>query len=39
MTEHPSRSFWREFWPKTLVIMGVVLALWLLEHYGFIRRW
>ena len=39
MTESSNHSFWREFWPKALFIAGVVLALWLLEHYGIIRRW
>lgn len=36
----PSKGgFWRELWPKALVIVAIVAALWLLEHYGFIRRW
>lgn len=32
-------SFWRELWPKALIIVAIVAALWLLEHYGIIRRW
>ena len=39
MSSSPGRSFWREFWPKALIIAVVVVALWLLEHYGIIRRW
>ena len=32
-------GLWGELWPKTLIIVAIVAALWLLEHYGFIRRW
>lgn len=32
-------SFWGEFWPKALIIIALIAALWLLEHYGIIRRW
>jgi hypothetical protein len=35
----PNRSFWREFWPKALIVVAVVVALSLLERCGFIRRW
>jgi hypothetical protein len=39
MTPRPNRSFWGEFWPKALIIAALFAALWLLEHYGIIRRW
>ena len=32
-------GFWGEVWPKALILVAIVAALWLLEHYGFIRRW
>lgn len=32
-------GFWGEFWPKALIIIALIAALWLLEHYGIIRRW
>ena len=39
MSPPSNRSFAREFWPKALIIAAVVAGLWLLEHYGLIRRW
>ena len=35
----PGRGFWAEFWPKALLVAGIVVGLALLEHYGLIRRW
>jgi hypothetical protein len=39
MIRLPKHPFWREFWPKALIIVGIVAALWLLEYYGLIQRW
>lgn len=39
MNPPPGRSFWREFWPKALILAFIVAGLWLLEHFGYIRRW
>ena len=39
MTTRPKSGSGREFWPKALLIVVLVAALWLLERYGFIRRW
>ena len=39
MTNPSNRSFWREFWPKASIVVAVVAGLWLLEHFGLIRRW
>lgn len=39
MTPPSKGGFWGEFRPKVLIIVAIVAALWLLEHYGFIRRW
>ena len=39
MPPSSNRGFWREFWPKALIIAAIIVALWLLEHYGIIRRW
>ncbi len=36
----PTKSgFEREFWPKAFLIAAIVAGLWLLEHFGLIRRW
>lgn len=39
MTPRSKGGFWGELWPKALIIAGLVVALWLLEYYGIIRRW
>jgi hypothetical protein len=39
MNPPPGRSFWREFWPKALILAAIVAGLWVLEHFGIIHRW
>ena len=39
MPDNPGRGFWREFWPKALIVVVLIVGLSLLERCGLIRRW